>query len=538
MLKQIVGIVNSFGLSLEVPAFEFGDLSIPIFRLDKEKIEKLKEKLRKIEGIEKIEEVGGFVNLTIKNDQKLKFIEENIKGKGDKGKEKKEKILIEHTSINPNASPHIGRARNAIIGDCLARLLTFCGYDVERHYYVNDIGKQIAMLALLCKGNEKFADLLKIYQMAAEKIEKDKEFEKEVFKILEKIEAGNWQVLKKIKKIVKNAVTGQKAILEKIGVTFDYFDYESDFLNRAKQLVDEIYKKGLGMKDSEGKIVFDLRGSGLEKGMKEPFVALTRPNGTTLYLTRDLAYTIWKISRASKNIIVLGEDQKLYFSELSFILRKLGYEPPRAIHYSMVLLQSAEGISKMSTRAGTLILLDEFFNELTKKLKEESEKRKARLSKKQIEMLASNIIRYTIARIDYNKNVLFDIARAIKLEGDTAVYLNYTLARALSILKKLKLKKKPKKIKLDSLEEKEARLLHALFAFPFTLEKAKEGLNIVLIAHYLYSLCRTFNDFYENCSIIKAKKDEKTRRIALLLLSIEIIKSCFKILGLHGLERI
>ncbi len=551
IVEEIIDIIKNFGMNeadLEITKPEYGDISIPCFKarqlnLKPEQLgNEIKNRLEKLKGIASIEYLNGFLNIRLSPNEKFLYSK-------FRKKRLREKVLIEHSSINPNASPHIGRARNSIIGDCIARLLKFYGYNVKTHYYVNDIGKQIAMLALSAKGNEKFQNMLKIYQNAAKRIEGDKQFEKEVFNFLEKIELNDKKAIKKIKRIVKKCVNGQVEILKKINVGFDCFDYESDFLSNAKNIVDKLYKNGKIVKDDEGKFVFNLEGSGIEKGMKSPFVTLARPNGTTLYLTRDIAYTIWKLQKAKQNIVVLGEDQRLYFKQLAFILEKLGYAAPKAVHYAMVLVQTKEGPAKMSTRAGTLILLDDFFNEIVKRLMSEAKERKSKLNKTQIKKLASNIIRYTIAKVDYDKNVLFDLEQALKLEGDTAIYLNYSLARAKSILKKIEKKEKEKiekiietdkieKLKIEKLNKFEELLLHKLFIFPLTIERAVKKLDSTLIAKYAYDLCKAFNDFYENCNIIKADFDEKEKRLALLVRYINILEDCFFILGLHSLEKI
>lgn len=537
---------------------KFGDINIAVFEKAKknnisidEFAKKIKKDLEKLEGIKEIKIVGGFVNIFLTENSKLAFV------LNQKFEKKNKKILVEHSSINPNAPPHIGRIRNSVIGDTIARLLKFYGYKVETHYYVNDIGKQVAMLLPECKGKETFGEMLKIYQKAAEKIEKNKEFEKNVFDVLEKIEKGEKNIIKKLRKIVDVCVVGQKSILEKINISFDSFDYESDFLENAKEFVEKLNKEKKIFLDKEKKFVFDLTGSGLEIGMKKPVVALTRPNGTTLYLTRDLAYTIWKTKKADENIIVLGEDQKLYFKQLVFILQKLGYKVPKAVHYSMVLLKTCEGKEKMSTRSGNLVLLEDFFKEVQKRLSEESKTRKSLINQKEIEMLTSNIIRYSLAKIEYGKNVLFDLEKEISLKGNTALYFNYTLARAKGILRKLgknmekimkdvkdvKVKnvknvKKKYEIEIEKINSYEKNLLHELFLFPFTIESSVDTLDISIIAKYLYGFCEVFNEFYENCNIINAKNEEKERRILFLNLALRMLNNCFDILGLYQLERI
>ena len=174
-----------------------GDYAFPCFVLAKiykknpsQIAQELAVKIKTTKFIEKVEAKGPylnfFVNKTIIAEDVLKKIIKE-KDKFGSGKGRKQKILVEHTSINPNASPHIGRARNALIGDFIVRLLKFQGYKVETHYFVNDVGKQIAMLVLGAKGkkNIAFGDLLKFYIKVNKKIEENPELEKEVFALLE-----------------------------------------------------------------------------------------------------------------------------------------------------------------------------------------------------------------------------------------------------------------------------------------------------------------------------------------------------------------
>ena len=189
------------------PNLEMGDFSFPCFRLAKEFrkspqdiARNIKEKLVADE-IEKVEVISGYVNIFIKKDLYAQTVIEEIETKqykyGSENVGEGKKALIEHTSINPNASPHIGRARNALIGDSIVKLLKFNNYEVETHYFVNDIGKQISMLLVGTKGkdNVTFDELLQLYIDINKEVKENKELEQEVFDNLNKLENGDEETI-------------------------------------------------------------------------------------------------------------------------------------------------------------------------------------------------------------------------------------------------------------------------------------------------------------------------------------------------------
>ena len=213
------------------------------------------------------------------------------------------------------------------------------------------------MLVLAANGKKpKFHELIDLYIEINKKIEKNPEIEKKVFELLNKLEKGNKKVKKQFNDIVKICVEGQNEILNDLGIKYDFFDYESKYLfnKDCENLLKELVNTKKLFTDNEQRQVLDLRES---LGEEQGFFVLTRADGTSLYGLRDLAYTIYKIKKAKdRNIVVLGEDQKLYFTQLRAALKLLNYRAPEIVHYSFVLLQ--EG--KMSTRKGNLVLLEDF----------------------------------------------------------------------------------------------------------------------------------------------------------------------------------
>jgi len=339
--------------------------------------------------------------------------------------------LIEHTSINPNASPHIGRARNAIIGDSISRILRFVGYDLDVHYYVNDMGKQIAMLALACKDdpNVSFDDILGIYVEASTRLKEDSSYEQEVFEYLKKFEEGDSQVQKEFHFIVDKCVVGQSNILKGINISYDTFDYESSFVHDEEldKLISKLQDDGIAFVDEHDRLVVDLQKIGFlrEEGR---YYVIKRANGSTMYGYRDIAYHIYKARQCpdpETGFVILGEDHKLYFEQLSLLLKHFGYTPPKVIHYSFISLKD----SKMSTRQGNVVLLEDFLEEVKGKVAERFTKGSDNADA--IQRIAIGAVRFNIIKVKPNSSITFDWDAALSLEGDTCPYVQYSCEPAI-----------------------------------------------------------------------------------------------------------
>jgi len=531
-------------LHLEVPPNpELGDFAFPCFPLAKvfkknpnEIAEDLAKKIPLSPIIEKIEIKGPYINFFLhKEGLSSNVLKEIIKkedyGSSNMGKGKK--ILVEHTSINPNASPHVGRARNALIGDSIVRILRFQNYKVETHYFVNDIGKQIAMLVLGAEGqkNIKFSDLLELYIKINKKIEKNPELEKKVFELLNKLEKNNKEVKNKFKKIVDICVTGQSKIFSELNIKYDQFDYESDYLwsKKTDEILKRLEKTGKLFTDEDNRRVLNQKGNNL--AMKSPVLVLTRADKTSLYPLRDLAYHIDK--KKDDNILILGEDQKLYHQQITAALKLLKQKTPRAVHYSFVLLQ--EG--KMSTRKGTVVLLEDFMKEALEKAEKEIEKRHGKVNEENAKKIAYGAIKYAILRVGPEKNVIFNWDQALNFEGDSGPYLQYAYARISSILKKHK-GKIDKNIDYGLLIEKEElELIKALANFPNMVENATSQLRPHLITTYIYALSSKFSHFYNACPVLKAEENLKKARLVLIESTKRVLKNGLSLLGIEVMEK-
>ncbi len=525
--------------NLEIPpSQEMGDYAFPCFILSKsykkppqEIALEITRKLKKepLSKISSIQQNGPYINFFVSKKHFAKEVLTHASNENYGSSKKGEKILVEHTSVNPNASPHVGRARNAIVGDSIVRILKFQGNKVETHYYINDVSKQIAMLALNFNEEDTFNDLLKKYIEISQKIEKNPKLEKKIFELLEKFENKDKQTTKLFRKIVDTAVEGQKKIFNQFGIDFDYFDYESKYIGKSSQeLLKKFEKTGRLFEDKDNRLVLDQSTTPLIKKMKAPYFVLARSNGTGLYGLRDIAYTIEKMKHG-KNIIVLGEDQKNYFEQISEALKLLGHESPNVVHYSFVLLQTEKKATKMSTRRGELVLLEQFFEETIKKAKQEIEKRKTKGDPKKI---AVGAIKYAMLRNDNEKNIIFSWEQSLNFEGNSGPYLQYSYARASSILKKSKFS--PALEFPEDISSSEFQLIKKLAEFPDIVEQAGKKFSPSLIANYSFNLSKIFNEFYHNSKVLDTP--EEKFRLKLVQSFRNTIKNSLYLLGIEVME--
>lgn len=531
------------------PAGVDADISLPCFVLAKElkknPADIAREIASKIRPREKslvgnVSATGPYVNFSINrkffSDALLSEINEEY-GFAKPGKS----ALVEHTSINPNASPHVGRARNAIIGDSIVRILGHSGYGVETHYFVNDIGKQIAILVFGCskKSLKKldFKDMLEIYRNSNAELEKNPEMEKDVLSLLSKLESGDKKTIALFKKVSGICVAGQRKILNSLNIDYDIFDYESGYVYGGKisGVMKALEKTGRVIIDEQKRTVLKLDNLGLPEGCE--FMVIKRSDGTSMYALRDIAYNIDKAKRAKGglNVVVLGEDHQLEFRQISAVMRLLSLEPPRVVHYAFILLPSG----KMSTRKGDVVLLEDFLAEAYEAALVEINKRYPELAEKEKKERAKKIsvaaVRYGIVKVSPEKNIIFDIDEALKFEGDTGPYIQYTCARANSILRK---ESAPKKFDASRLSENaEIAVVRKLSMFPEIVGTAADDLKPHHVAVYLHELADAFNTFYQTVPVLKAGNTElKEARLRLVLATKNVLSAGLSLLGIDALE--
>ena len=549
--KKILEIMNvkEENIKIEIPPKDdMGDYSIQCSNLRNEEYSNpieianlIKDKFIDDENnFSNIKVMGPYINFYLDYDKFSSKLINEIESNDNYGSLNQgngESLLIEHTSINPNAEPHIGRCRNSLIGDFMSNLYSFTGYEVERHYFINDIGKKIALLVIGIEKyglkDDSFSSILDTYVKISNAAKDDESIDQKAFDYLKEVEDGNNEMISRFKEITDKCVDGQLKIFDKLNIHFDVFTHESDFVynNYLEDILNKLDKTGRLHEDELGRLYVDL--SGYDIPTKEPVLVLTRSNKTSLYPMRDIAYTIHKIELNSKNnFIVLGEDQEVYMKQISAVLDILGYKAPELICYSYVLLDG----DKMSTSAGTVVLVTDFMKAVRETLIKEFEERNSEISEDKLNILVNACIKFTMLNVSKNKIVNFNLENATSFTGESGMYILYSIVRINSILKNNNIKL-TNEIKLNNDIEK--KIVKELSLFPEVIDSLLKSNEPAHLTKYIFNVAGLFSKLYEQVNITNESDIIlKSSRIRLLQCVSEVLTNALKILGIETIEKL
>jgi arginyl-tRNA synthetase len=554
MLKQeLIKILGSVGINitedkLEIPPEEFGDIAFPCFELAKTEkknpqqiAEEIAGKIKPSKLIAKIEAKGGYVNFFL-NYQKITgmILKEILKKKekyGQFGTDKRKNLMVEFAHPNTHKGLHIGHFRNICLGESLSKLLEFSGHKVFRTNYQGDIGPHIAKAlwafsnlykCKLPKGKNKAEWLGEIYA-ETEKRMQDEKVANEVVEINKKLYEGDKQIAKLWKITRKWSLDYFDEIYKELGTKFDKFYFESQVGEKGIKIVKDALKKGIA-KESEGAIIIDLEKYGL--GI---FVLVSKEK-TPLYPAKDLElaeleFTDFKVDEC---IHVVSTEQNLYFKQLFKTFELI--ESPAAnksyhLAYELVTLKE----EKMASRLGNVVLYTQLRDKVIERVLAEMKDRKMKNREEIAKAIGIGAMKYGMLRIGPEKTIFFDWEDALKLEGNTGPYLQYAHTRCSGILRKSK-KWKPL-YAAKELTDYEKTLVKILSRFPKIVEQASNDLRSNYICNYVYELAVAFNNFYENCPVIKAKKDLKNFRLTLVQAAQIVLGKCLELMGMNKLEK-
>jgi len=628
VLKRLFAEVSVSFVLESPPSPEFGELSSSVcFELSKSTARKpLKLAEQIVEAVDlsvcplaqSVKAAGGgYVNFYVNLAEFAKLTLESVaaldREYGFVRAEKPLRVIVEHTSANPIHPIHIGTARNPVLGDALAHILKARGHTVYRHYYVDDVGRQTAVIAYgyeklgkpkpegkpdhfigriyaitsciveiqkLKKAIEKATEQgesgeqiskqhrelddwtavaaelesghPQLFNSLVDEIIKDKNPEARIAELNLAYERGEKEAKQLIRKVSELCLEGFEQSLSRIGINYDSWDWESDFVwnSDVKKVLAQlektpyVFRMGGVLEFNADRVVEDLNLKPLLDIREEyevPPLTLVRADGTTLYTTRDIPYNLWKFQEADQVINVIGMEQTLAQMQLKIALCALGHldkaKNLRHFAYNLVRLPGY----KMSGRAGRYITLDETVDEAVKRAYDEVVKRSPNLSEEVKQRISSLIgvgaIKYALVQVDPSKPVVFTWDRVLDFEKNSAPYIQYSYARAGSILRKAE--RKPENPKYALLKEPIERDLVLLLAkFPDVFIDSAENLRPNEIADYANSLADKFNTFYNALPVIKAKPSELSdARLALVDATKIVLGNALNLLGIEAPER-
>lgn len=592
-------------IKIDIPSVsDHGDVSTPIAMFLAKKLKKspietannIKNNLPGLDFVKKVEVVEpGYLNFFLSKDVFSKRILNDVLSDKNELVHKsniKTKVIVEHTSVNPNKAMHVGHIRNAIIGDCLSRLYKKLDYTVEVHNYIDDTGIQIAdtttAMLYLQKEQPEGQDFdIFCWDINAEinkKYETDTKLLKKRKEVVQKIEQGNNETAKKAKEITDKVVQCHLESLADFNIYYDLLVYESDIIKFG--FWEEAFKKLRKSPNFVYKSVGKQKGCWVLKYEDNKFEdkIFVRSDGTKVYIAKDTAYHMWKLGLLNKDFLykkwelgnskiqvwkteldgeakssfgkgnvvvnVIDERQRYPQEMVKYALKSLGYKKEfdnyEHVAYGVVNLSidtakelgidtsNSKGAYAMAGRKGVGVKVKDILNLLFSKIK--SEMNKNNLHDEDILKIAVGALKFYMLKSHPSSEIIFDYKQALQLTGNTGPYLQYSFTRVYSLLNKAG--NFPSLVsKKQNLNDREFELIKQISLWPNIQKDTFENKNLSILAGYAYSLSATFHRFYESNDILHSPDNVKNFRLTLALAYKQVIRDVLNTVGIQTLER-
>lgn len=443
-------------------------------------------------------------------------------------------VPIDMSSPNIAKPMSMGHLRSTVIGNSIAKTLEKVGYTPIKINYLGDYGTQFGKLITAYRlwGNEEdvkkdpITNLFHYYVKFHEEAEKDPKLEDEGRAAFKKLENGDEEEIKLWKWFREVSLQEFNRIYKELGVTFDSYNGEAFFNDKMQPVVDELREKGL-LEESRGAQVVNL-------GEDENPALILKSDGSSLYMTRDLAAALYRKKEYDfvMSLYVAGGEQTGHFKQLKQVLKKMGYDWSDNIHHIPFGLIT-QGGKKLSTRKGNVVFLDQVLKDAVSLAEQQIEEKNPNLSnKKQVAHdVGVGAVVFHDLKNDRMDNFDFDLEEVVRFEGDTGPYVQYTNARAQSILRKAN-----KEISMDNLslnDDWSFAVAKALADFPAIVEKASEKFEPSIIAKYALDLSKKFNKYYANVRILD-EDDQLNTRLALVQATSIVLTEALRLLGVNA----
>ena len=550
--EEILGMI-------ETPAdSKMGDYAFPCFKLAKilrkapPIIAKgIAEAIKDDPVFEKVEQVNAYVNMFVSKEEFAQgVVAEAIEkgddfGKSDIGANRP--VIVEYSSPNIAKPFHIGHIRSTVIGASIAKIYDFLGFDVIRINHLGDYGTQFGKMIVAYRrwGNkqdvidEPIKTLLSYYTKFHEEAENDPSLEDEARATFTKLENGAKEETELWQWFRDESLKEFNRVYDMLGITYDSYAGESFYSDKMPRFIKELDEKGL-MEDDEGVKLVRLDDYNL------PPALITKSDGSTLYITRDIAAAVYRKETYNfyKNIYVVASQQNLHFQQWIQILEMMGYEWARdCVHVPFGLVSLEDGT--MSTREGRVVFLEDVLNGAVDKTREIIKEKNPDADPEAVEEVAKAV---GIGAVVFNelsnyriKDYVFSWDHVLNFEGETGPYVQYTHARACSILRnagddivaKAKAGFDAKYITSDSAHA----LAKLLYEFPEVAIEAGEKYEPSIVTRHIVDIAQAFNKFYHDEHILVDNEDEKVAKVAMVLAAKNTIKNGLELLCMKAPER-
>lgn len=546
--------INDIVNFMEIPAKpEMGDYAFPCFRLAKTMRKApnmiaadICSKIEENKIFSKIEPVAAYINFfTDKSVYAAEVMESIAKmgenyGTSEEGKEKT--IVIDYSSPNIAKPFHVGHLRSTVIGSALYKIFEKMGYECVGVNHLGDWGTQFGKLIEAYKlwGSKEeveekgISELTRIYVKFHEEAEKDPSLDDRARAWFVKMQDGDEEAITLWKWFYDISIKEFERVYEKLGVKFDHYTGESFYNDKMAAIVDELKEKKL-LTESNGAMIVDLEDA------KMPPCLIIRTDGGTLYATRDITAAIYRKNTYDfdKCIYVTAIDQNLHFAQWFKVIEKMGYDWSKdLVHVPFGLVSLEDG--KLSTRKGKVVLMEDLLDEAVKKTMGIINDKNPDLPDK--EEVAKEVgIGAVIFDDLYNgriKDIVFSWDRMLNFDGETGPYVQYTHARACSVLKKAEYVKGTAPIDYSVLtDDASVDVCKMLANYSAKINEAASRYEPSVIARYLVDLSQAFNKFYHDNVILTDDENVRNARLAVVDAVRLVIRSGLEILGIKSPER-
>lgn len=538
---------------IEVPPNkEMGDYAFPCFKLAKvfrkapnAIAEDLAGKIQPTDDINKIINLGGYVNFFVNKESLAKKVinqvltEKENYGKSEFGKGKT--VVVEFSSPNIAKPFHIGHVRTTVIGNALSKIYASQGYHVEKLNHLGDYGTQFGKLIVAYKlwgdkqavENDPIKELLKLYIRFHDEAETKPEMEDEAREWFTKLENGDEEAKDLWQWFRDESLKEFSRVYKLLDIDFDSYVGESFYSDKMPAVIEELKEKNL-LEESDGAMIVNLEDS------KLPPALIQKRDGSTLYLTRDLASAFYrkKLYDFDKSIYVVGSQQELHFKQCFEIIKRMGYEWYKdMIHVQFGMVALEEGT--MSTRKGRVVFLEDVLNQAidrTRQIIDEKNPEAENIDEvaKAVGVGAVVFQELSNSRI---KDYTFSWDRTLSFEGETGPYVQYTHARCCAVLRKAD-QPVSADINYELLSDQDAAdVLSVLENFNKSLMTAMKKNEPHIVTRFVLDLAQAFNKFYHNSPILVDDADLRAARLALVEATRQTIENALKILGMKAPQK-